>query len=760
MTSTRSVIFVAFLAAPLVANADPQFAIQIDRLSGIPTIAQHVGSTVIFDPAGAVGASTTGTQPIGLPPDAFNITMIVSGSGNIDEFVWNFDRNQTISITIKDNTEPGTAQPMGTDPVSWIGSTSFGSSSNQNIRFLEVSLAGDIGTPNNEFLDALTFTNAGLIQSTRGMLRRRIDIRPSNGITVSADLRSAKPTELFVISEGQDISVFSVNSSGGDSHIQFNMRGGGSIGSITAFNGPVEIRTSVPLGSINQIVVGTDSRGDPANDLPASLNNPRISAAGDIGSITAPQVKSFSQPTFVFGPERSKIESMNGSIGEIDIAGDLECDVIANQSINGPINVAGDYTTVFDPSSGSFQVPMISSQDLGLLSIFGGDFGGSLFAPSGLGLSSSVTVGGSLTSSANMDFGDGSPSSAGLAGRVVLNALDMGSTWSGPVSAHPASGNVTLLSGPSFGDTISSQPIGGGSVGLVPFAVWPADSVPAKDSSTPSIDSGIEVAFYGPVRFSPTAETTPGSGSPQDRPLAVTAQRVARDGTPFGPTLDLTNSLDFSITDERVVKIGPAPEFDIDRAAYSFEANPGPTPTLLHAGAAFAGRDVPVADDAASEYSFVLEPNCFSDLNSDNQVDYLDTIAFIDLFDAGSTEAEFAAPAGFTTASLDVADIASFLEAAEIDTGSLECAPPALATIEVVNAPVGDLPTPLPYGQTLPCDAIDVAYPYGVITAEDLDLWISYYIQGNLAADLVAPFGVVDEMDLAAFDATSTSCGF
>ncbi len=52
---------------------------------------------------------------------------------------------------------------------------------------------------------------------------------------------------------------------------------------------------------------------------------------------------------------------------------------------------------------------------------------------------------------------------------------------------------------------------------------------------------------------------------------------------------------------------------------------------------------------------------------------------------------------------------------------------------------------------TVPCNAADIAEPFGVLDLADLSAFVSAFVAGDPAADLAEPFGVLDLADLSAF---------
>lgn len=91
--------------------------------------------------------------------------------------------------------------------------------------------------------------------------------------------------------------------------------------------------------------------------------------------------------------------------------------------------------------------------------------------------------------------------SAGLCGQVIINGWNGAGAWAGPVRI----GSQALGPVPRY--TALSSAIGGGSVGLVPFALHSADSWPPSGMSMnavsgPSPTNPIRARYYGPVTWS------------------------------------------------------------------------------------------------------------------------------------------------------------------------------------------------------------------------------------------------------------------
>lgn len=340
---------------------------------------------------------------------------------------------------------------------------------------------------------------------------------------------------------------------------------------------------------------------------------------------------------------------------------------------------------------------------------------------------------------------------------MIFNSSGLKPVWDSLVSVYVGTPDEKSFTRQEYREEISSQDIGGGYIAAIPYSIWNGDSDPRGGSVNPPLTAPPVIRFEGPIDMAAGTKFSSGGGLPGERPMLVSRTRVDRAGNAFGPVEDLTLQVGFlKLSGTRQYQINNLDGIVEPRVRYQFDVNDG---RILMNAPGMASPGTPIDSSSGPEHYYDIGPACFSDMNGDNQVDYLDTVEYIDLFDAGSTEAEFAAPAGFTTASLDVTDIAEFLSAAEADASPLACGPDPLEALSAASAPSGDPLTPPPYGQVLPCDAIDVAAPFGLITYEDMNEWLSLYVNGDTLADIVAPYGVVDTADLAAFDATSMSCG-
>ncbi len=108
-----------------------------------------------------------------------------------------------------------------------------------------------------------------------------------------------------------------------------------------------------------------------------------------------------------------------------------------------------------------------------------------------------INIGTSLVSGAEMRITTG----AGLEGAVIINKNNAGGAWNGSVVV----GATALNPVPAYSATSAS--LGGGSVGVVPFALHGSDCFPVRGavlsgSGAPTAANPIRLRHYGPVMWS------------------------------------------------------------------------------------------------------------------------------------------------------------------------------------------------------------------------------------------------------------------
>ncbi len=343
----------------------------------------------------------------------------------------------------------------------------------------------DIGTSTGHvtLFDGRVLNNLG---SARAHLLRFLQVNGQILGDIVCEAHSSGPSDLLSLRSG---SITTPGGIFGDIKVEH-----GKADFISVFDGdigtptsPVTIRVRDDIGSIDAGAIYA-SIGAPSG----ATVRPRIRRlAANAGPIVGDlHVRSF------------QLLTGQNAAGIYALAGDLDADVIIDDSTTaGGIKVAGGVLP-----------------DGRILRI-----GGSLSNPPVQGFNGAIEL----------------PAN-GLQGQIIVNASNGGGSWVGNVVI----GTTTLVPEPDYAQTSAS--LGGGAVGLVPFALHDEDCVPANaPSSPPAIlnskfcgripgeEEYIALRFYGPVRVDHTSAspvTVRADGTPSVLSERATAAFLTRSG--------------------------------------------------------------------------------------------------------------------------------------------------------------------------------------------------------------------------------------
>lgn len=204
-------------------------------------------------------------------------------------------------------------------------------------------------------------------------------------------------------------------------------------------------------------------------------------------------------------------------------------------------------------------------------------------------------------------------SAAGLQGQVIINANATTGLWNGSVTvAGPALSPVPMY-------LSASSPIGGGSVGHVPFHIHAADCWPAAGSvigsGVPDPSNPIRLRYYGPITWS--------QGNP---PLVIEASPVGSPGTWINQTSCFTIAREPGASPHpNVIAAYPA---RVLPGGYTYRVRPvvsGAAALLCDLGLA---TNPAVADDG-NLYSFTVTGGCVGDADGNGVVAFGDISAVL-----------------------------------------------------------------------------------------------------------------------------------
>jgi hypothetical protein len=204
---------------------------------------------------------------------------------------------------------------------------------------------------------------------------------------------------------------------------------------------------------------------------------------------------------------------------------------------------------------------------------------------------------------------------SGLGGQIVINADAVsGGSWTAPVRIGPqGSPQQVVLTGPRYNYT--SESLGGGSVGLVPFRLHDQSCSPANGGVADVLPGGkpltVSLRHFGPVTFTPTA----GAPVTIERRTAGTQNAfVAVSAAQFSFSIGRNNS--------RALKVTAAADQNGFEPGYEYRIRP--TSVLR--------SDVPALPGVLwdADYQIVVQvPPCDGDVNSTGQVNVDDLLLII-----------------------------------------------------------------------------------------------------------------------------------
>lgn len=205
----------------------------------------------------------------------------------------------------------------------------------------------------------------------------------------------------------------------------------------------------------------------------------------------------------------------------------------------------------------------------------------------------------------------------GLTSQIIINAANAGGVWTQPVKIGPDGnpGQVALVN-PAYAQT--AQSLGGGSVGLAPFALHGSSCDPPQNgvaaSTGASLATPVRVRHYGPVIWTPGAT-----------PLIVES-RTAGSADPW---TDITPAFQFAQGGaNREVLITPLPGQTGFAGGLEYRIRPVRTGPGALRCERVTGSPLVVVDDPSNQgydYRFtVTQRACAADLNGDGQVSAAD----------------------------------------------------------------------------------------------------------------------------------------
>lgn len=203
-------------------------------------------------------------------------------------------------------------------------------------------------------------------------------------------------------------------------------------------------------------------------------------------------------------------------------------------------------------------------------------------------------------------------SAGGLAGQMIVNGWAGTGVWSGPVTV----GGGTLGPVPEY--TAMSSALGGGAVGLVPFMLHSADSLPARGATlstagAPTPSNPLRARFYGPVAW---------NGA---QPLLVETRPVGS----VGAWTDISACFSFGR------EPGVTPSANVV-AAYPIRPMTSGQyrvrPVRVGSGALLCDIGLapnPAVADSTSEYTFTILGGCAGDADGNGAVNFADISALL-----------------------------------------------------------------------------------------------------------------------------------
>lgn len=262
-----------------------------------------------------------------------------------------------------------------------------------------------------------------------------------------------------------------------------------------------------------------------------------------------------------------------------------------------------------------------------------GDHAGALTF--GGGLNGLVLIDGSLASTGSITTG--SISAPGLPGQIIINGAGTSGQWLGNVRVGGTGG---LVVGPPSDYSTLSSVLGGGAIGLVPFALHDEDCSPISGASLSAAaaprgaTSGggaavpIRLRHYGPVTWDPL------NGDPyrvERRPLApVPADIWTDESACFTQTRDSLNPTIILLTPALDEVLHPGFEY---RAV--LRQSGSPASNVLRCELPSGAR--PAVADQTPAYAITVGVACLGDANSDGVVNFSDVTSVLANFGSAST---------------------------------------------------------------------------------------------------------------------------
>lgn len=288
---------------------------------------------------------------------------------------------------------------------------------------------------------------------------------------------------------------------------------------------------------------------------------------------------------------------LSGSFGVgMDIAGDLDADVTFADFVYDPITIDGDILS-----------------------------GATLTMTNGFGTTAPINIGGSLAGDITVGAGD-------LLHQININAANGSGTWTGDVTV----GSTTLSAIPYYSQL--STPLGGGSVGLVPFNFHGAECNPINATGLNSPPTQVLIEHYGPVSI-PTGnppvtveeaeDSWPIGGSPSWSDVTANYDYAIASGT--GRKLQITPKSGQAFHSGSLYRISPAGASSTNRlrcsgvtgspeAVYVYDATQDFFDNYYHFAVYFSGFDLNQSGDVDSDdvMLWLLAP---VDLDEDDDAD-------------------------------------------------------------------------------------------------------------------------------------------
>ena len=402
----------------------------------------------------------------------------------------------------------------------------------------------------------------------------------------------------------------------------------------------------------------------------------------------------------------------------------------------------------------------------------GGRDPGSLVVQGGITSSVPISIGGSFYGKIESRSSQAS-GPIGLQGPIVINSGNAGGGWFGDVVVA-TDGIVQTLSGPDYEDNQASGVLGRvgadglaqGSVGLVPYRLWRADSAPVDGSIVASVADdvavtardSIVVSFQGNIEFEDgTVLDGPSAVDATLLPMRVVRTALSAQGVDIGVApLDISDQLVFAIaSDGNRLEVSPLSAFDVD-GNYEFFLN-----ERILCDTGIPASEVPIADlfgASVSDYGFTVGADGCNDADIATPggiLDIDDVDMFIQAFTFGAVAADLVSPFGI----VDIDDVDAFITTFLAGCPGGEGGDPGLID-DAFGA--GSQSVSMGSGVAeVPCNGGDLAEPFGQLDANDIIAFADAYATcGPVIAGLGGSSASCDEADVLAFaNLFVTGCG-